>query len=511
MRRIVTAAQAREIDRIAIEGLEVPSLLLMEHAGRAVADAAQALVAETGRVFVVCGGGNNGGDGYVAARLLLARGLQAQVVAVVPPDRLHGDAAAASRIFIRYGGAVDPLGRQPLGEVGAGDVVVDALLGTGLSRAPQKNFARAIEAVNEARARGASVVAVDLPSGVCADTGRALGAAVGAERTVTFGAWKRGLVCHPGAALAGAVEVAEISWPPGVVESMRPALCLLDDAFVRSKLPLRASDSHKGSFGHVLVVAGSAGKTGAASLAGLGALVGGAGLVTVAARGDVLPLILAAAPELMGHALPGTGPLGPDDLPALLEAAEGKDALLVGPGIPRGEETGQLLLGLRRGYAPPMVLDADALNALAGLGPLPRQAGRHLVLTPHPGELARLLGSDVRSIQGDRIETARKTAQAWHGTVVLKGAGTVVADPDGDAAVCPTGNPGMATGGSGDVLGGLLAALLAQGLSPGDAARVAVYVHGLAGDRRAQARGRMGLLASDLLDGIAEVWASWND
>lgn len=508
MRRIVTAGQARDIDRIAIEGLGIPGMLLMEHAGRAVADAAEALRGPGGRVFVVCGGGNNGGDGYVAARLLLARGRQAEVLAVIPPDRLQGDAALQARVLSKYGGTIATLGRRPLEEAGPGDVVVDALLGTGLSRAPQKNFARAIEAMNEAQARGAKVVAVDLPSGVCADTGRALGVAVRADRTLTFGALKRGLVCGPAAGLAGEVEVAEISWPPGVLESMRPALCLLDEAFVRSRIAPRRKDAHKGSFGHVLVVAGSEGKTGAAAMAALGSLVGGAGLVTVAARPEVLPAILAAAPEMMGVPLPGSGPLGPDDLAALLEAAEGKAACLVGPGIDRDERTGALVVELLRRCDLPVVLDADALNALAGAGRLPRRRAP-LVLTPHPGEMARLVGREVQAIQDDRIETARAYAQGQGCTLVLKGAGTVVADPDGDAAVCPTGNPGMATGGSGDVLGGLLAALLAQGLSPGDAARVAVYVHGLAGDLRAAARGRMGLVATDLVDGIAEVWARW--
>lgn len=508
MKRILTAAQTREIDRIAIEELGLPGVLLMEHAGRAVADRASELV-EGGRAWVVAGGGNNGGDGYAAARMLRARGAEVRLLAVVPPDRLRGDAAFQAETFSRFGGEVSLFRDDSLAEARQGDVVVDALLGTGITRAPAGTFGIAVEAMNRAREQGAKVLAVDLPSGVCADTGKVFGAAVSADATVTFGALKRGLVTSPGADCAGDVRVADISWPSAALDASEPVVWRLDEAWVRSRLPHRSRATHKGSFGHCFVVAGSEGKTGAAAMAGLGALTGGAGLCTVASRPGALPWILSHGMELMGAPLPGEGPLTSSDVEPIMAAAQGKDVLLVGPGIPRGDGTHALIREVLLRAPCPVVVDADGLNALAEDVSILRQAKAPVVLTPHPGEMSRLLGVSISEVQGDRIEAARGFAMRHGCTVVLKGAGTVVADPDGEAAVCPTGNPGMATGGTGDVLGGFLAALLAQGLPPSDASRVAVYVHGLAGDRMAGSRGMAGLLASDLLDGIGEVWASW--
>jgi NAD(P)H-hydrate epimerase len=503
---VLTAAETREFDRVAIDDHGIPGILLMEHAATAVARRARALAGPGGRFFVVAGGGQNGGDGYAAARLLLSEGREACVLAVVPPERLAGDAALQARIFASIGGEVRPF-EAP--RAGPGDVVIDALLGTGLSRPPRGAFAEAIAAMNAAREAGAKVLCVDLPSGVSADTGEVLETAVRGDATVTFGAWKRGLLCHPGAALAGEVEVAPISWPPGILDRLRPAVRLLDDEGVRALLPARRGDAHKGSFGHCLVVAGSVGKTGAAALAGLGALVGGAGLCTVASRPPALVAIQAHAMELMGHPLPGEGPLAEADLEALRRAAEGKDAILVGPGIPRGGQTGALLEAFLAEFDGPVVLDADALNALAGSAERLRRARGPVVITPHPGEMARLVGTSIAEVQRDRIEVARGFARNHGCTVVLKGAGTVVADPDGEAAICSAGNPGMATGGSGDVLGGLLASLLAQGMTPGEAARAAVHVHAKAGDLVRADRGMAGLLASDLLEGIRRIWVEW--
>lgn len=506
MNLVLTAAETREFDRIAIEDHGIPGILLMEHAATAVARRARALAGPGGRFFVVAGGGNNGGDGYAAARLLLAEGKDARVLAVVPPERLTGDAALQARIFASIGGEVGTI--EAL-SAGPGDVVIDALLGTGLSRPPRGEFAEAISAVNAARKAGAKVLCVDVPSGVSADTGEVLETAVRGDATVTFGAWKRGLLCHPGAGLAGEVEVAPISWPPGLPEQLRPAVRLLDDEGVRALLPRRRGDAHKGSFGHCLVVAGSVGKTGAAALAGLGVLVGGAGLCTVACRPPVLSAIQGHAMELMGHPLPGEGALAAADLAALRRAAEGKDAVLVGPGIPRGATTGALIEAFLAEFDGPVVLDADALNALAGSAERLHRARGPVVITPHPGEMARLLGTSIAEVQRDRIETARRFAQDHGCTVVLKGAGTVVADPDGEAAICAAGNPGMATGGSGDVLGGLLASLLAQGMGPGEAARAAVHVHARAGDLVQAERSMAGLVASDLLEGIRRIWVEW--
>jgi len=508
--RILTAAETRAVDREAIERFGVPGLLLMEHAAQAVAEAARAALGASGRVFVVAGAGNNGGDGYAAARLLFAAGVSTKVLAAADRSRLAGDAAVNARLFAAFGGEVASFASEGLAAAGRGDVVVDALLGTGLSRAPEGVFGQAILAVNEARTRGAVVVAVDLPSGLDADTGLAPGLVVVADRTVTFGALKVGLAVPPGRELAGAVEVAPISWPPKALDGLASRLELLDEARVREALPLRKEQSHKGTYGHCLVVAGSPGKSGAAALAGSGALVGGAGLVTIATRAEVVPQVLGHAAELMAAPLPGDGALGRSDLPALLAAAEGKDVVLVGPGIPRGPETCAAIGAMLAGCDATFVLDADALNALAEEPALLGRARGRVVITPHPGEMARLAGTTIAEVQADRIGVARRFAAAHGCTVILKGAGTVVADPGGNAAICPTGNAGMATGGSGDVLGGLVASLVAQGMAPPEAARAAVFVHGTAGDRVAARTGMAGLVASDLLEGIREVWASWS-
>lgn len=540
---VLTATEARAVDREAIETFGIPSLVLMEHAARAVAEAVLEVLATEGgaterrgsvgmasagtpggmasrgtasvggttggRTVVITGAGNNGGDGYAVARLLHCAGRQVRVVAVASPDSLSGDAATQASIWSRLGGSTSPFSPSSLEGERRGDVIVDALLGTGLSRPPEGAYAEAIEAMNRARSQGATVVSVDLPSGLSADTGRAPGSVVRADRTVTFGTLKRGLVLHPGADWAGELEVADISIPPDVLRAISPTVRLLEEEPLRRLLPMHQADSHKGSYGHVLVVAGSDGKTGAAALSARAALVGGAGLVTVASRPVGIAPILSHAMELMGQPLPGSGPLGDGDEEALVEASQKKAAILVGPGIPRGSGTASLLGKWMAKVRLPFVLDADALNALAGHTDCLKRAQGDVVITPHPGEMARLVGCSIEEVQADRIDLARAFAEAHGCTVILKGARTVVASAGGDVAICPTGNPGMATAGSGDVLGGLVAALLARGMSPWDGARVAVYAHGLAGDRMVARRGLSGLVAGDLLEGITEVWVRW--
>jgi NAD(P)H-hydrate epimerase len=507
--RLVGGAEMRAIDRAAIDRLGVPSLELLERAGRAVTEAAAHLARPMSRFLIVCGGGNNGGDGWVAARLLLLSG-RVSVIAVVPPAELTGDAAEVANRAISAGvpwKAFDPA--APLGAV-PGDVIVDALLGTGLARPAEGRFLAAIGAVAAARAAGAKVLAVDLPSGLSADTGRPLGPCVQADATVTFAFMKRGLVIHPGAGLAGKVTVADIRLPAGAADLVPASATWLVEDEALALVPARAPDAHKGEAGRVLVIAGSEGKSGAAHLALTGALRGGAGLVTLAARPEVLPLALAGRPEAMSRSLPGAGPLAPGDLEPLAAAAEGCDALVIGPGIPRGGGTGALLEALLRRVGRPAVLDADGLNALgaapAWLGRLPAP----VILTPHPGEMARLCAIGVAEVQADRIELARSRADAWGVVVILKGARTVVAAPGQPAAVNPTGNAGLATGGTGDVLAGLAGALLAGGLPAFDAARVAAWVHGEAGDLVAERLGERGLLAGDLGEAIGQVWARWH-
>ncbi|HUM12493.1 MAG TPA: NAD(P)H-hydrate dehydratase [Myxococcaceae bacterium] len=501
MQPLLTAAETRAAEAEA-ERRGLPASILMENAGTAVAEAAMTLGGPGARFLVVAGPGNNGGDGYVAARKLHAAGRRVDVWRVADPARLKGDAARnhsaleQSGVPIHSSAAALPLR--------AADVVIDALFGTGLARAPDGEAADAIRHVLRWRSEGVRVLAVDLPSGLSGDTGRAFDPCVAADLTVTFGALKLGLALEPGATLSGCIEVADI----GLAE-LTPSTWLLEPADGPRWLPPRRSDTNKGTYGHLLVVAGSRGKSGAAALSGLAALRSGVGLCTVATPADALSDVQGHAPELMGVALPASAILGPTHLDAVLAAAEGKDALVIGPGIPRGTETHALLGELLLRLDVPVLIDADGLNALAGHADLLPRSRAPVVLTPHPGEMARLTGRPVHELQENRLGAATDFARANRVVVVLKGARTVVADSRGQARVNPTGNPGMATGGTGDVLSGMIGAFLAQGLAPVDAASVGVLAHGLAGDAAARRWGRLGLIASDLTAALGEVWTAW--
>lgn len=508
MRRALTAERMRQADQAAGERFGMPAPLLMENAGRALAEVALQVGRGQGRYLVLCGPGNNGGDGLVAARFLHTAGQPVAVVLLGDRSRLTPDSQRNLQALRAYGLEPQPLGATP--EPGRGDVVVDALFGTGLSRAPAGEFAEAIHLIQRWHERGARVVAADVPSGLHTDTGQPFEPCVTADVTVSFGFLKQGQLLEPGASLCGELRCVEIGIPPRVLEGEEgPALLLVEEEEARGALRPRRSDTHKGTYGHVLVVAGSRGKSGAAALVARGALRSGAGLVTVATRGNALEAVLAHAPETMGWPLEAEGPLGPGDLEPLLAAAEGKDVVVVGPGIARGPDTGALLEELLSRLELPMVLDADALNALAGDTSVLRRAKGPLVLTPHPGEMARLMGTSTREVQSHRVEVAREFARVHGVTLVLKGARTLTAGADGNVYVNPTGNPGMATAGAGDVLAGVVGALVGQGLRLPKAAWVAVYAHGLAGDLLAARRGRLGLIASDLAEGLGEVWTRW--
>lgn len=508
MKRVLTSRQTRDVERAAEESFGMPSALLMENAGAALAEEALRVAGPDGRIAVLCGRGNNGGDGLVAARRLAARGRRVQVEILGGPEALSGE-PRRNALALGVAGLTPSL--IPAGApFGPGDVVIDALLGTGLNRAPQGAYAEAIGRIAAWRSAGARVVAADLPSGLDADSGLPFDPCVQADVTVSFGFLKTGQVLEPGASRCGELRVVEIGLPePGPAGIDGPLTALIEEADARGRLPARRAEAHKGTYGHVLLVAGSPGKTGAAALAAQGALRGGAGLVTVATRPEALGPIMAHAPEMMGVSLPAGGELGPDDLDALRSALGGKQALVIGPGIPRGDRTAELIGALLAEAHSPCVIDADGLNALAGRLDLLKNARGPLVLTPHPGEMARLVGRSTAQVQQDRLGVARELASVARAVVVFKGARTVIARADGTAWINPTGNPGMATGGTGDVLAGLCGALLAQGLSPEDAAIVATYAHGLAGDRAARRTGQTGLIASDLFAGLGEVWAGW--
>jgi len=491
---LVSAEEMRALDQYTIEKLGVPDEVLMESAGRLIAAVALEERRSGGRVTCVCGPGNNGGDGFVAARHLHQWGVPVQIVLVAERASLRG---AAARNLDRAERAEVPFG-EAYGRAADGDVVIDALFGTGLAREVVGPAAAAVGWIEEQSPR-ARIVAADLPSGLDADTGQVHGAGVRADVTVTLGLPKLGLALEPGRSLAGRVVVGRI----GIVESapgVEAAATLLTRAGAGTALPQRPTHGHKGSFGHVLIAAGSEGKTGAAALAAEGAIRAGAGLVTLACPASALPILEVKCTEAMTVALPESASrqFGEAAEAPLVELARERDVVVLGPGIGREDTTAALVRAAVSRFAGPVVLDADALIAYAGQpGSLSACPGT-LVLTPHPGEAAALLGSTVAALNADRVAAARRLALASEAVVVLKGAGTVIAAPDGRVRVNPTGGPNLATGGTGDVLAGVIGGLLAQGLDAFEAASVGAFLHGAAGDRLAERNGSVGTLAGDV-------------
>jgi NAD(P)H-hydrate epimerase len=505
----------RHLDRFAIENCRIPGLLLMENAGAGTVNAIAAHFGDPGgrTMAIVVGPGNNGGDGLVIARHILQRGGLPLVFLLVKPEKLNGDAAVNLEIVRHLEIPLfiidDPAKIKTLANsLPDCDLIVDAIFGTGLTRKPGGHYAAAIETINAA---GCPVVSVDLPSGLNSDTGRPVGATVRATLTATCGVAKPGLFIGDGAHHAGIVVIIDICLPPQALAETDLQIELLDADTVQGWLPPRPESAHKGSFGHLLVVAGSRGLSGAALLCARGALRSGAGLVSLASLDQLQPIFAAALPEAMTIPLPSANEvcMGKADLNSILAAITGKSAAVIGPGLGQAPVTGELVAALYRQLEIPLLVDADGLNLLAGrkmdLGdaPAPR------VLTPHPGEMSRLTGLSVAEIQADRLGVAREFAFHHKIYLVLKGNGTVIAAPDGRLAVNSTGNPLLATGGSGDVLAGLIGGLLAQGLSAWQSAGLGVFVHGQAADRRRDAdRLRGGLLASELADELPLTMAA---
>jgi NAD(P)H-hydrate epimerase len=513
---ILTAASMRRVDARTIGEYRIPGLSLMESAGRATAEA---LVEEiprlaSRRVVVFCGKGNNGGDGLVTARHLKRRGVAPEVFLVARGDDLEGD-AAVNLARAREDGvtivevADESAWSRNVLEIDRDAIVVDALLGTGVTGGARGMIARAIDAIN---ASPATVVAIDLPSGADADSGRLAGPTVRAHRTLTLCRPKPCLVMEPAASHAGPWRVLDIGIPNEAVEEERADLEWLDAEVAARLVPARPRDAHKGMMGHLLAVAGSRGKSGAAALLARAALRSGVGLVTVATPRSVQTIVAAAQFEVMTEPLveSRSGALGRTAAVHALGLLAARDALALGPGLGTEVGTRAAVVAMLAGRSAPAVLDADGLNAFAA-DSRPRarlHAGRHpLVITPHPGEAARLLGTTAREIQSDRLGNARRLAAETGAIVVLKGLGTVVARPDGRASFNATGNAGMATGGTGDALTGILGALLARGMTGFDAARLGTYVHGAAGDLAAACFGEDGLIAGDLIDALPRAWS----
>jgi NAD(P)H-hydrate epimerase len=474
--RLYTAAQVRELDRAAIATLRISGFELMQRAAAAAWRVARARWPGMRSIAVLCGSGNNGGDGYLFACLAREAGVRTDVVALAPPA--SDDARRACAQWRDGGGTMSDAGAG----LADADIYVDALFGTGLSRAIDGAARALIEQLNTTCR---PVLALDLPSGIDADTGAVLGVAVRATASVTFVAHKRGLFTGAAPDYRGELVLDTLGLPDALYENSAADAHLLDMRHMAYWLPRRARAAHKGDFGHVLAIGGDVGMGGAIRLCGEAALRVGAGLVSVATRAESVIGLNAARPELMAHAV--------TDASALAGLLTRANAIALGPGLGQGD-WGRTLWLTALAAQVPAVIDADALNLLAAQsGSLPPGS----VLTPHPGEAARLLGVDTAAIARDRFATARALAQRYRAVVVLKGAGSLIVDPQGVLAVCPWGNPGMASGGMGDVLTGVVAGLMAQGLNAWRAARLGVALHAQAGDAAA-VDGEAGLIASDL-------------
>ncbi len=480
---IYDAEGVRALDRCAIEREGIPGYTLMIRAGRALLAALEAALPGCRRLVVVCGAGNNAGDGYVLARLAAEAGCTVDLMALVEPGSLAGDAALAHADFAAAGG--DPVAWDA-GLLEGADLIVDAILGTGLTRDVGGAFAEAIDAIN---ASGLPVMAVDIPSGLDADDGSVRGTAICADFTVTFVGLKAGLVTGSGPEHCGRLLFDGLGVPDTCHAAARPVLRRLDRNELAGRLPARPRSAHKGHFGHLLVVGGAPGMPGSVRLTGEAALRTGAGLVTIATHPAHAAVISSARPELMCR--------GVDEPSALEPLFERATHLALGPGLGTGE-WGKGLMAAALASGLPLVVDADALNLLAA-SPVRRD---DWILTPHPGEAARLLGRDTAGVQGDRVAAVQALAGRYGGVVLLKGAGTLIAGGDVPVpAVCTDGNPGMASAGMGDALTGIIAALLAQGLAPRRAAETGAVVHALAGDAAARG-GERGLIVSDLIGHI---------
>jgi ADP-dependent NAD(P)H-hydrate dehydratase / NAD(P)H-hydrate epimerase len=476
---LYSAAQVRALDAHAIEQLGVPGYTLMKRAGEAALRFLRMRFPTSHRIVIVCGGGNNGGDGYVLARFAQAAGLTVTVLATVPAESLRGDAKQAYQDFLASEAQVRPFAAEHLTQ---GELIVDALFGTGLHSAVRADAAQVIRTINAA---ARPIFALDIPSGLDSDSGAVLGEAVRADATVTFVALKTGLFNGEGPEHTGALFFDDLAVPVPATAEFAPRLERIVEAEIRKALPRRARDANKGDFGRVLIIGGSPGMAGAARLAGEACLRVGAGLVTVAVAPENVAAIVAGMPELICWGLKGA-----DELPPLIERAQ---LIAIGPGLGRSDWALSVLRKVL-GTDKPLVVDADALNLIAQHGASPRDGW---ILTPHPGEAARLLSVSTEDIQHDRLSALDRLLERYGGTIVLKGAGTLVGTRGQTPGICERGNPGMASAGMGDVLTGTIAGLLAQCRDLALSARAGVLAHAMAGDAAARS-GERGLLAGDV-------------
>ena len=500
----------RDADRRAIDDIGLPSLVLMENAGRQTVAAMEAMYSDLSErhVGVLCGRGNNGGDGFVVARTLAQRGVEVSVFLIGSVSEVRGDARINLEILGRLGLTVVEIADSQAWELHFSELtdctlIVDAIFGTGLN-APVSGLIESV--VADVNASGIPVVAIDLPSGLSADSHEPIGPCIEAGLTVTLAAPKLPLVLPPAETHAGDIVIADIGIPAEVIDALDgPRVELLTRGSMRELITPRSADSHKGDYGRVLIVAGSRGKTGAAHLSALGALRSGAGLVTVATPSRCLDVVASLGAEYMTEPLDeAINGLDPDNIDHLLEIA--RDVVALGPGLGQAEGTRDFIKQFVDRATMPLVIDADGLNAFASdPDRLAGREGRDVIITPHPGEMARLVGMSTDEVQASRLEIARNFATGHHVYVVLKGHRTVIATPEGKVFINPTGNAGMATGGTGDVLTGMIAAWLAQLLDAEAACKLAVYLHGMAGDLAEADEGEVSMIAGDLAAHIGDA------
>jgi len=505
---LVTANEMQAMDRQTIEDFGLPGMVLMENAGRGATRflLEQFSDIENKKVGVIAGRGNNGGDGFVIARCLKQKGIRVQVYLLAETDRVRGDALANLKLLKPLEVPVVEIPDEASfskikSEMNGLDLWIDAILGTGLNSDVKGYFKTIIDYINRLNK---PVLAVDMPSGLNSDTGQPCGTCICATATATFAFAKTGHMLYPGAGYIGNLKIVDIGIPPHIAAAVGPSHFLITAQLIRSHLMPRPADAHKGTTGHLLVVAGSTGKTGAAAMTSMSALRTGAGLVTLGVAESLNAALEGRMLEAMTVPLPesDSGILGESAFNAIQKELSGKRCLAIGPGLGQAAETKKLTRKIIRQSEIPVVVDADGLNNLAGEVKLFNKAKAPIILTPHPGEMARLLDTRVRIVQQNRIKCTREFSVRHNVHVVLKGAGTIIAHPDGRVYINPTGNAGMASGGMGDVLTGVIAGLIVQGLTPEAACHAGVYLHGAAADSLAEAMGPYGYLASDVMRAI---------
>ena len=504
--KVATAEQMQELDRKAIETYRIPGILLMENAGRGAAETILASFPDLRkkRVVIIAGKGNNGGDGFVIARHLMNRRIPVKVILLTDPKSLRGDAETNHYILHRMKGEIIPVPstkdyQKVKRDVEKADLLIDAIFGTGLDAEVRGYYREVIDHLNTLQK---PIVSIDIPSGLNANTGKPLGAAVRATLTVTFGLPKIGLLLSPGTDYAGTLKVIDIGIPKNLVEEEKIQAHLLEEEDIRQFLSVpRRPDTHKGDYGHLLVIAGSVGKTGAAAMVCEAALRMGAGLVTLAIPKSLNAIMEMKLTEVMTEPLPET-PKQTISLRAfnsILRLCENKKAVVIGPGLGTFKETQSLILKLIKTIDLPIIIDADGLNALAAQPKILPTSNRSIVLTPHPGEMARLVHSTVKEVQENRVGICKNFSQSSHAHLILKGYRTLIVTPKGEVYINPTGNSGLATGGTGDVLSGMMGGLVCQGFDLLSSLQASVYLHGLAGDEVARELGEKSLMATDLI------------